>query len=92
MLERTLRLIFIAVLAAGCGNESSAPSGNDVVTDTHAVGSTTIFIHDDTRPYDNVAGIDTGMRTLITEIWYPVHHDDAASGDYRRVCLLCYLR
>ena len=84
MLERTLRLIFIAVLAAGCGNESSAPGGNDVVTDTYAVGSTTIFIHDDTRPYDNVAGIDAGMRTLITEVWYPVHHDDAASGNYRR--------
>ena len=84
MLERTLRLIFIAVLTAGCGNESSVPGGNDVVTDPYAVGSTTIFIHDDTRPYDNVAGIDTGIRTLITEVWYPVHHDDAASGDYRR--------
>lgn len=38
----------------------------------YAVGSSTVFIHDESRPYDSVAGINTGIRTLITELWYPV--------------------
>jgi dienelactone hydrolase len=55
----------------------------------YAVGSTTIFIHDTGRGFDHVAGIDDGARTLITEIWYPVAHDEvredaprATYGDY----------
>lgn len=50
------------------------------------VGNTTVFIHDDTRPYDSVAGINTGVRTLITEIWYPADSVEgsrkATYGDY----------
>ncbi|MFT5483671.1 MAG: hypothetical protein ACI9GW_002329, partial [Halieaceae bacterium] len=38
----------------------------------YAVGSSTFFIHDESRPYDSVAGINTGVRTLVTELWYPV--------------------
>lgn len=49
-----------------------------------AVGSTTRFIHDASRGYDSVAGVDSGIRTLITEVWYPISWDDADSGTYRQ--------
>jgi len=53
------------------------------VADTpYAVGSTTFFIHDEARSYDSVAGIDSGVRTLITEAWYPVAHAAVKSGAY----------
>jgi dienelactone hydrolase len=74
------------LLLLGCGAEQPAPAETpEVANDTpYAVGSTTLFIHDDTRSYDSVTGIDEGIRTLITEIWYPVDHDAVASGEYRR--------
>ena len=40
----------------------------------YAVGVKTLFIHDKSRPYDAVAGVDKGVRSLITEVWYPVSH------------------
>ena len=50
-----------------------AATGDARVTDAQfAVGNTTIFIHDASRGYDEAAGIESGIRTLITEIWYPV--------------------
>jgi dienelactone hydrolase len=63
--------------------ESEAESTHDA---PYAVGSSTLFIHDDSRSYDSVTGVDTGIRTLITEIWYPVDHDTIAdgTGHYRR--------
>lgn len=54
-----------------------------VNTTPYAVGSSTVFIHDDTRPFDAVAGVNSGVRTLITEIWYPVAHDDISAGSVR---------
>ena len=48
-----------------------------------AVGSTTLFIHDETRTFDRVAGLDTGIRTLITELWYPVEHQAIGEGAAR---------
>lgn len=48
----------------------------------YAVGSRTLFLHDESRPFDRVAGIDSGVRTLITEVWYPVEH--AAVGSAAR--------
>ncbi|NND82213.1 MAG: acetylhydrolase [Gammaproteobacteria bacterium] len=54
------------------------------VPDTpYAVGSSTFFIHDDSRPYDSVAGVDVGVRSLLTEIWYPVSHAEVAQGQHR---------
>ena len=50
----------------------------------YAIGSGTFFIHDPSRAYDSVAGVDLGLRTLITEIWYPVSHDVVDSGSWRR--------
>lgn len=85
-----LILAGLLVLLAGCGNGTTEP---EPPTETpaspshdtpYAVGSSTIFIHDETRPYDSVNGINEGVRTLITELWYPVDHDVAASGDFRR--------
>ena len=80
----------IALLAiASCGGEQQEPSSaapaNTVPTHDapYAVGSGTVFIHDDTRGYDTVVGVEDGIRILITEIWYPVDHDTADSGAYR---------
>jgi dienelactone hydrolase len=72
---------------------TTAPAVSAVVVQDqaapYAVGSTTVFIHDESRPFDAVAGVTTGVRTLITEIWYPVAHNDvsdtlarATYGDY----------
>ena len=46
----------------------------------YAVGSSTFFIYDESRPYDRVGGVDVGVRTLITEIWYPVEHQANTIG------------
>ncbi|MGI9308977.1 MAG: alpha/beta hydrolase family protein, partial [Gammaproteobacteria bacterium] len=48
----------------------------------YAVGNKTFFIHDKSRPYDSVGGVNVGVRSMITEIWYPVHHAVAGSGEY----------
>ncbi len=77
-----LLLINSAVLSA-CDGDRSAD-----VTDglPYAVGSNTFFIHDFERPYDSVAGVDAGLRILITEVWYPVDHAvvDEGRDRYRR--------
>ncbi len=83
--------MFLVLSLTGCGTaEASQNSVSDRQQVTHAtpyaVGSATRFIHDSSRPYDSVAGINTGMRTMITEVWYPVDHERVAgaSGHYRR--------
>lgn len=72
-------------------SESTSPTASNIMTNEalsdaapYAVGSSTRFIHDDSRPYDSVAGIDVGIRSLLTEVWYPVSHQDAESGELRR--------
>jgi dienelactone hydrolase len=80
-----LRLVSILLLIAACDNSPSPPA--DVANPAspgYEVGSTTVFIHDESRSYDSVMGVDTGIRTLITEVWYPVEREVAGSGDYRR--------
>lgn len=80
----------IAVLTmAACseqkGTSSDALPETERAYDTpYAVGSSTMFIHDTSRGYDSVVGVDDGIRILITEIWYPVDHDVADAGSYRR--------
>ena len=80
------RLVSILVLLAGCQpEETTQPTAPGAIYDTpYAVGSSTFFIHDDSRSYDNVADIDEGIRTLITEIWYPVEHDAVAGNAFSR--------
>jgi len=73
-----------------CGGEQRAPDPDtqpeaQAAHDTpYAIGSSTMFIHDPSRSYDSVAGVDDGIRILITEIWYPVDHDAVSTGSYRR--------
>jgi hypothetical protein len=83
---RSIFLMPALFLIAACGDEPAAidPAPAPSHGAPYAVGSSTFFIHDDTRPYDSVNGIDEGIRTLITEIWYPVDHDVAGSGQYQR--------
>ena len=76
------RLVSILVLLAGCQPEQAVQPA--APSTPYAVGSSTFFIHDDSRSYDNVAGIDEGIRTLITEIWYPVEHGAVAGNAYSR--------
>ncbi|GAB3291211.1 acetylhydrolase [Parahaliea aestuarii] len=61
--------------ATGPGKEEAATSKAGAEAEDYAVGSSTFFIHDDSRPFDAVAGVDTGVRTLVTEVWYPVNAD-----------------
>ena len=46
-----------------------------------AVGSMTQFFHDETRDFDTLGGISSGVHVLPTEIWYPVSHKDIKQGD-----------
>ena len=77
-----------SLLLGACGNEQATQLPTPAPAPTHdtpyAIGSATLFIHDETRAYDSVNGVDDGIRTLITEVWYPVDHAIADSGDYRR--------
>ena len=63
--------------------EESTEADRATADTPFAVGSTTLFIHAETRPFDRVAGLDTGIRTLITELWYPVEHQAIGEGATR---------
>ena len=96
---KTFLFVLVSFLIISC-SEKPAPDAEpknkeqthmktDAELPPFAVGSTTLFIHDETRPYDSVAGVNEGIRTLITEIWYPVNKSDvtaesklATYGDY----------
>jgi dienelactone hydrolase len=87
---RSLTTGIMMLALAACGSESQdaaitqTPESVPAHTTPFAVGSSTFFIHDETRPYDSVNGINEGIRTLLTEIWYPVDHVVAESGTYKR--------
>jgi dienelactone hydrolase len=76
----------VALLACeAVDSPSPAPSKST----PYAVGSMTRFFHDETRGFDRTGGIDSGIRVLPTEIWYPVSHTQiesdtrrASYGDY----------
>ncbi len=71
-----LSILLTFALLAACGAKDDVGSGGPTANRLpYAVGSTARFIHDSSRPYDAVAGVDFGVRTLITEIWYPVDHE-----------------
>ena len=79
--HRNLIVVAGLLLLCACGDGSPGPAP---AAPPYAVGSATFFIHDESRGYDSVNGIDDGIRTLITEIWYPAEHRLVASGEYRR--------
>jgi len=83
--------VFALVLIAACSTDEASqskagPEQQLSHAEPFAIGSSTFFIHDSSRPFDSVAGVDSGLRTMITEIWYPVDHDRIDSGPetYRR--------
>lgn len=82
------RLLGIGVLliVAACAQQpvEQAPEQTEATRTPFAVGSTTRFIRDTSRRYDSVAGVYDGIRTLVTEVWYPISWEDAESGDYRQ--------
>lgn len=95
--QRLLCLLTCLGVLYGCNAPSDsgvAPAAQPrveaaVLETSFAVGSTSLFIHDQSRPFDAVAGVESGVRTLITEIWYPVDHSNisqasvpATYGDY----------
>jgi len=82
-MNQTISFIFAGLVAL---STTAAKSDFD---EPYAVGSTTRFYHDESRPFDSVAGVDSGVRVLLTEIWYPVARENiradstrATYGDY----------
>jgi len=76
----TLNAAFLILLSTPISSDEATP---------FAVGSMTRFFHDESRTFDAVAGVNSGVRVLLTEIWYPVNHSDIGSdskhptyGDY----------
>ena len=62
----------IATLMTACTDQQNLSSDStDNTSQLYAIGSSTSFIHDESRPFDTVAGVNSGVRTLITELWYP---------------------
>jgi dienelactone hydrolase len=74
---RSLGIVMLALLSA-CTTPDDQSEPIALVAETpFSVGSTTLFIHDVSRPYDSIGGITDGIRILITEVWYPVDHSTA---------------
>jgi dienelactone hydrolase len=72
------KTLTILVLLAACQpQEAVQPTEYET---PYAIGSNTFFIHDESRSYDSVGGIDAGVRTLITETWYPVDRESVTSN------------
>ncbi len=69
----------LGTLLLGCATVSV-----DSQQTPYAVGSSTFFVHDESRPFDKVGGVDVGIRSLLTEIWYPVAHSDVKGERFRR--------
>ena len=68
-------LILFACILSACQTYTAEQEKEVIVhTTPFAVGSSTFFIHDKSRPYDSVAGVNVGVRSMITEVWYPVDH------------------
>lgn len=72
-------IVFVLLTLAAC-----TPQSKTAPQTPFAVGSSTRFIHDDSRPFDSVAGVEQGVRSLLTEVWYPVEHGAVSDGKYRK--------
>ncbi|MEH6570356.1 MAG: acetylhydrolase [Halioglobus sp.] len=75
-----------ALVLSACQGQNTADEGGESpvgASPPFAVGSSTLYIHDDSRPFDTVAGVNTGVRTLVTEVWYPVEHNDISDSSVR---------
>ncbi len=92
--RRATSILFLlsCIALSGCSQEpgklpavepTPAPATPLLQTAPYAVGSTTLFIHEESRPFDSVAGVNSGVRTLITELWYPVDHHSINADSIR---------
>jgi len=85
---QTSGLILLLTISVGQFGLLGCASPIEREPQPYAVGSTTIFVHDSSRPFDALGGVNTGERILITEIWYPADRDERKSarratvGDY----------
>ncbi len=73
----------ISAVLLGCAPAGQDDAPSPKVEAPFAVGNTTLFIHDPSRGFDEAAGVATGLRILITEVWYPLRHG-AIDGSVRR--------
>ena len=81
--------VLLMAAAFACAPVEQGEVSSSPTEPPFAVGNTTLFIHDPSRGFDEAAGVATGLRILITEIWYPVRHGAldpslrrAVHGDY----------
>ncbi|MCY4563893.1 MAG: acetylhydrolase [Gammaproteobacteria bacterium] len=87
-IRRVATALFLSLMLPASGGVQAAGAQAPDVLPPFAVGNTTLFIHDPGRGYDEAAGVEAGIRTLITEVWYPVKHESitpfrrATYGDY----------
>ncbi len=70
-----LSILGCAATESGTSNDTadkSEKSNRQLSNAPYAVGVKTLYIHDKSRSYDALAGVDVGVRSLLTEVWYPV--------------------
>lgn len=88
--SKTLRsicvFVFMLSVCQGSFGEQTTEKNRQLIDHKlpYSVGSQTRFIHDSSRPYDAVGGVDVGIRSLITEVWYPVEHKQVNNQAYKR--------
>lgn len=93
-LNKGLLIILVGLCVSACSNQPQDLAENPVLEDSkqgnttssppYAIGSRSLFIHDESRPFDSVGGVTAGIRSLLTEIWYPVSKETIASGAYQK--------
>ena len=79
---RLLAAIWLWLVLPTTGDVQAAIHRPSEPVPQFAVGNTTLFIRDPSRGYDEAAGVETGIRTLITEVWYPADPAAIQPGRY----------
>ena len=74
-IRRVATALFLSLMLPVSGGVQAAGAQAPDALAPFAVGNTTLFIHDPGRGFDEAAGVEAGIRTLITEVWYPVDHE-----------------
>lgn len=84
-ISNAIYLVFSLVsLMLACQSAFALQGVKKMATTPYAVGSQTVFINDLSRPYDSVGGVNVGVRSMVTEIWYPVEHEQVSDQGYRQ--------
>lgn len=77
---REVAVFWLLLTLPATGGVQAATHGPSEHVPHFAVGNTTRFIHDPSRGYDEAAGVTAGIRTLITEAWYPADPEAVQPG------------